>query len=238
MRGGPPTRVSCPAAAVSRFRIYSRQVAQRDWVEWHSSYLDPSSPLSRRLTIVKGHLKAELDHSPAGAIEVVSICAGQGRDLFEVLSNHPRRGDVQARLVEWDRRNVEIARRSSTAMGLPGIEVAQADAGTTDSYIGAVPARIVLACGLFGNISDDDIVRTVAALPSLCAPEALVVWTRPNVRSWFEEAGFAEEAFDAPEGTYFGVGAHRLVSEPQRFTPGRRLFSFVGYDKLDPRSEK
>lgn len=50
----------------------------------------------------------------------------------------------------------------------------QADAGITDAYGGAVPARIVVTCAIFGNISDTDIQATVAALPSLCAPGALV----------------------------------------------------------------
>lgn len=80
----------------------------------------------------------------------------------------------------------------------------QADAGITDACAGAVPAQIVVACGIFGNVSDGDIQATVAALPSLCAPAALVLWTRhrsppdltPAIRSWFGEAGFREEAFD------------------------------------------
>jgi hypothetical protein len=118
--------------------------------------------------------------------------------------------------------------------------VARADAGTTDAYLGAVPARIVLVCGVFGNITNDDIWRTVSSLPSLCAPRAAVIWTRhrrppdltPDLCDWFEQAGFAEEAFDAPEGTYFAVGAHRLVGDPQPLAPGQRMFTFLGYDNL------
>ncbi len=69
----------------------------------------------------------------------------------------------------------------------------QADAGITDVCAGAVPAQIVVVCGIFGNITVSDIQATVAALPSLCAPAALVLWTRhrsppdltPAIRSWF-----------------------------------------------------
>jgi hypothetical protein len=53
----------------------------------------------------------------------------------------------------------------------------QADAGITDACEGAVPAEIVLVCGIFGNITVSDIQATVAALPSVCAPGALVLWT-------------------------------------------------------------
>ena len=153
-------------------------MVRRDWVEWHRDYDDPGSLLSRRGELVQGHLRAELERAPAGNVRLISLCAGQGRDVIGVLTGHPRRGDVRARLVELDERNVVLARQAARAAGLHGVEVLQADAGITDACAGAVPAQVVLACGIFGNISASDIQATVAALPSLCAPGALVLWTR------------------------------------------------------------
>ena len=209
---------------------------QRDWVAWHQDYDDPRSLLSRRLERVQRHLRAELDHAPGGDIRLLSLCAGQGRDVLGVLARHPRRDDVRARLVELDERNVATARQAAAAAGLDGVEVLQADAGTTDVCVGAVPAEIVVVCGIFGNITPDDIQATVAALPSLCAPGALALWTRhrrrpdltPSIRSWFEAAGFREEAFDFSEDGFMSVGANRLTGEPTALRPGQRLFSFVG----------
>jgi hypothetical protein len=142
---------------------------QRDWLEWHRPYDDPASPLAQRLDLVQGAFRAALDRCAPGAIGVVSMCAGQGRDVIGVLADHPRAADVEARLVEWDERIVDVARDAAARAGLSGVTVVAGDAGVTDAYGGAVPAEIVLACGVFGNISDDDIERTVAALPSLCA---------------------------------------------------------------------
>ena len=211
-------------------------MAQRDWVEWHQDYDDPDSFLSRRLGRVQGHLRAELDRAPVGGIRLISLCAGQGHDVIGVLAGHPRRGDVRARLVELDERNAAAARQAARAAGLDGVEVLQADAGNTDACVGAVPARIVVVCGVFGNITAGDIQATVAALPSLCAPDALVLWTRhrgapdltPAIRSWLSEAGFREEAFDVGDDGFMAVGAHRLTGEPAALVPGRRLFAFVG----------
>jgi hypothetical protein len=208
--------------------------ARRDWVEWHRDYDDPGSLLSRRGELVQRHLRAELDRAPAGEIRLLSLCAGQGRDVIGVLTGHPRRDDVRARLVELDERNVAIARQAAQAAGLHGLEVLRADAGITDACAGAVPAQVVLACGIFGNISDSDIQGTVAALPSLCAPGALVVWTRhrrppdltPAIRSWFGEAGFREEAFHTSQDGFMSVGAHRLAGEPASLKLGQRLFTF------------
>jgi hypothetical protein len=210
-----------------------------DWADWHRAYDDPDSVLSRRLGLVQGHLRAELDRAPAGEIRLISLCAGQGRDVLGVLADHPRGADVRARLVELDEHLAEVARQAATAAGLDGVQVVQGDAGRTDACVGAVPARVVVACGIFGNILPADIHRTVAALPSLCAPEALVVWTRhtrspdltPAIRAWFAEAGFREESFD-PHDAASAVGAHRLAGDPVPLEPGRRLFAFASYDEL------
>jgi hypothetical protein len=115
-----------------------------------------------------------------------------------------------------------------------------ADASTTDAYSGAVPVNVVLACGVFGNITDADAEHTVHSFPSLCAPGAHVIWTRHrrapdltvDIRRWFAASGFEELAFISPPDTFYGVGMHRLVGEPAPYQVGVRLFTFVGFDGL------
>ena len=213
---------------------------QRDWLEWHGPYDVDGSPLQRRLAIVQQHLRDALDRSPAGPIRIVSVCAGQGRDLLGVLPDHPRGSDVVARLVELDPRNVALARRAVDESRVSGVELVVDDASMTSAYEGAVPANVLLVCGVFGNISDDDIAHTVACLPSLCAAGASVIWTRhrrppdltPRIRGWFGAAGFEELRFDTAVDALFAVGSHRLSGAPTPFTPGTRLFSFEGHGSL------
>jgi hypothetical protein len=90
------------------------------------------SLLWRRLELFLGDLRAEFDHAPAGDLRLISLCAGQGRDVIGVLAAHPRRDEVRARLVELDDRNVAIARQAAQPAGLDGVEVLPADAGATD----------------------------------------------------------------------------------------------------------
>jgi hypothetical protein len=206
------------------------------WQAWHEPYDDPGSYLSWRLAAVQGHIRSALDRSPPGPIRAVSLCAGQGRDLVGALVEHPRRADVVARLVELDEGNAAFAHDSVVEAGLDGVEVVRGDASTSNAFVGAVPADLVLVCGVFGNISDGDVERTVSLLPGFCAENATVVWTRhrrppdltPTVRAWFREHGFDEVAFDAPADALFGVGVHRFTSVPQPIERGVRLFTFVG----------
>jgi hypothetical protein len=137
---------------------------------WHGDYDDPTSALSARLAIVQDELRQALTQRPPGAIRLVSVCAGEGRDLDGVLRDHPRTGDVHAALVEVD--PVHIAAARLRMADLPQVTVVEADASLTDSYAGYVPADVLLVCGLFGNISDEDIRRTVSLLPQLCAVSA------------------------------------------------------------------
>ena len=162
---------------------------------WHELYDDPSSVLSGRLRLVQAQLEDALDHAPAGPIRLLSLCAGQGRDVTGVLRTHPRRDDVSAVLIEANAENAETARRNAAAAGLPQVEVRQADASRPSGYAEVLPADVLLLCGIFGNLSDADIQRTIAAAPALSAPGATVIWTRhrrqpdltPQVRAWFRE---------------------------------------------------
>ena len=206
-----------------------------DWAAWHTGYDDPSSPLSARLRSVQGHLSDAITRAPAGLVSVVSLCAGQGRDVTGVLPSHPRRDDVRAVLVEADPRIAGVARRAAAASGLARVEVREADASVVPSFADALPADVLLLCGIFGNVSDDDVRQTVLAAPALCREGATVIWTQhrrapdltPRIRAWFTEAGFAEIAFDAVDTTALtSVGAARLGRAPDAARPQGPLFTF------------
>jgi hypothetical protein len=96
---------------------------REDWYDWHDRYDDPRTGLAGRLVLVQERIKAALDDAPPGPLRAISICSGQGTDLIGALADHPRRGDVTARLVELDPRNAETARRHAAEAGLPGIAV-------------------------------------------------------------------------------------------------------------------
>jgi hypothetical protein len=211
----------------------------RDWHEWYQAYDDPSSSLSRRLETVRAGLQ-ELVAAADPPARLVSMCAGDGRDTLPVLAEVG--ADASALLVELDPDLASAARDSAHALGLAGVEVRTADAGTTTSYDGAEPADVLMACGVFGNITDEDIARSVATFPSFLVSGGHVIWTRGNnvpldptshdgdpadlVRRVFDEAGFEEIGFVSdPSG--FRVGVHRWPGAAGTLTSDVRMFDFV-----------
>lgn len=206
------------------------------WARWHDAYEDPSSSLSHRLTVVRQRLSDALDAAPTGPLRLLSMCAGQGRDVIPTLAEHPRGPEVRALLVEADRSLVEDARGAAAQVGLDPVAVTEGDASLAGSYASVVPVDVALVCGVFGNVSDDDVRRTIAEMPGLCRTGATVIWTRhrkppdrtTEIRRWWRKAGFAEVAFDASDRFAFGVGTQRFEGPALAFAPERRLFTFSG----------
>ena len=91
-------------------------------------------------------------------------------------------------------------------------------------------------CGLFGNLTDADIERTVGYCTQLTARGGTVVWTRgrwapdllPQICEWFAGRGFDELwVSDPAEG--WGAAAHRFTGTPDPLEPGVRMFTFRGH---------
>lgn len=213
----------------------------KDWVAWHRDYEDPSSSLARRLQVVQSEVGAALTRARAanGELRLISICAGDGRDVLPVLAERDR--GVLALLVELDPLLCERARSTAAKLGLTGVEIRTGDAGVSDAYRDFTPAHVVLACGVFGNISLADAQHTITALPSLLADDGIVIWTRGRnddgpdpstaIRELFTAHGFTEVSFTAPDYARFRVGTHRLSPRPTHVpTQPFRMFTFTASD--------
>ena len=210
----------------------------KDWFEWHDLY-NTEAKLQQRLQIVREYISYSLDASPPGIIRVVSVCAGDGRDLLGTLENHPRAKDVHARLVELNPLLVERGRATIESLGLAKqIELINGDATISDNYVGAVPADIVIVCGVFGNLADEaELNRLLGNLSFLSKQGAFVLWTRGHsngipysetVRKFLRSAGFEEVNFKLTATRDMGVGIHRYKGENVAAPKEQQLFAFSG----------
>jgi Putative methyltransferase len=211
-----------------------------DWVAWHDRYDRQGGVMGQRLALVQAQIKQFLDERKDEELRVISICAGDGRDVLGVLAAVPE-AKVHARLLELDETNVASARQRAAAAGCADVDVVRADASSTEAYVDAAPADLVLVCGVFGNVAPDDIRRTIRTLPQLCASNAWVIWTRhrghpdltPTIRSWFADEGFVERSFDVTTtesgpGAYpvQAVGVHMWPHAPHPLRRRQRMFTF------------
>jgi hypothetical protein len=215
---------------------------EKDWVRWHDAYGTPHSHLSRRLEVVETRLAGALEDlealqaGPARPAKVLSLCAGDGRDVVAVLGSDRGRRRVHALLVEWDPVLAGRAREAARAVPHPAtVEVRCADAGALDSFRDFVPVDVLMLCGIFGNIEHAAVRELVQLVPRLVVPGGYVIWTRggsepdrrPEIRRWFRAAGMPEVAFDgSPE--HFGVGLNAVEgSDVRSGALPERVFTFV-----------
>jgi hypothetical protein len=204
----------------------------KDWVEWHQDYDSPGTSLARRLQVVRSRLEQTLDAVGSDAV-VLSLCAGDGRDLIGILNGHADRVG-RAVLVERDEVLAGRARDAAASSQLPMVEVRCRDAGAVESFADVLPVDVLMLCGIFGNIEHAQIRIVISLLPCLLREGGYIIWTRggsepdrrPEVRHWFSEAGLEEMAFDGAPETY-GVGLSRMArSALSQDTLPSRLFRF------------
>jgi hypothetical protein len=210
----------------------------RDWHGWHRQYDDPTSSLSRRLEDVRIRLAGLLE-SGRGPVRLLSLCAGDGRDTIPVVAGSER--DVEAILVELDPELSAAADVAAHAAGVD-VDVRTGDAGALATWRDVVPVDLLMLCGVFGNVADADVERTVRTARSMVTGGGAVVWTRGNrvpddptshdadpaewIRQLFVDAGFEEVAFVKPADASYRVGVTRLVTPSAAPIP-ERLFTFV-----------
>ncbi len=207
-------------------------VIVRDYRQWHQQYDDPESSISWRLGVVRRLVADHLDRHD-GPQRVLSLCAGDGRDVIGALRSRPDARRVSATLVEID---PEIAAWAQAAAGDLDVDVRVADAGDVSCYADVVPADLVLLVGIFGNIAPEDIAHTVQAAAGLCRSGGTVLWSRSRergdrndeIRGWFGAAGFVELAYETREnGVLPSVGAMRLDGPGRALDPAEKLFTFI-----------
>ena len=207
-----------------------------EWSDWHDAYRDTSSELVRRMMAVRRHVAAIVAEAPTGPVTVLSICAGQGRELIGALEDHPRKGDVRGRLVELDADNTAFATRWAAEVGLTDLEIVTGDASLGASYEGLAPVDLVVISGVFGHLSTSDRLSLIDFTRQLCHTGTGMVWTshRSNdgPAEWLRRA-FLERRFEELEhgllpgdDFHFTVTRSLYTGAQQPFDPHEKIFTF------------
>jgi hypothetical protein len=118
------------------------------------------------------------------------------------------------------------------------IEFMNGDATLATKYVGAVPADIAIACGVFGNLADEgELNRLLDNLSFLSKQGAFVIWTRGHsngipysetVRKILRASDFEEVNFQLTATGDMGVGLHRYLGENLPQPKEQQLFVFSG----------
>jgi hypothetical protein len=91
-----PGAVIRPVVRPRRGRRLLARCRVSHWAQWHVDYDNPGSALARRLRVVQELLDRALDAASPGPVRLLSLCAGQARDVLGVVLGHPRRDNVRA----------------------------------------------------------------------------------------------------------------------------------------------
>ncbi|MDN5274961.1 MAG: hypothetical protein JWP06_862 [Candidatus Saccharibacteria bacterium] len=209
----------------------------KDWVKWHTHYDATDSSLKQRLALVQDAIRQSLPEKPATeGYTILDICAGDGRDLIEVLETYKYKDSIRGCAIELDSQLANEAKDRARIARLPdNLKIIQGDASSTNTYKDNIPADLVLVCGVFGNISDDDVIKTVQNLPKFCTQGTRVIWTRNRrapdhthmIRALFRDNGFDETGFLSTDDGAYGVGVHTFNTSTPDIGDDVTMFSFI-----------
>jgi hypothetical protein len=175
---------------------------------------------------------------------VLSICAGDSRDLIGLLATHPRKLDVRAYLVENNAELVAQGRKTIEEAGFEEqLRYIIGDATISATYLGLVPVDVVLIAGVFGNLRSEEVVRLIQNLGLLCTRGGTVIWTRHRrlhdglnqiklIQQCFDESNFVEVLIENTLDDAFTIGSHRYNGTGHVLHDGIKLFEFTGYDQM------
>jgi len=165
---------------------------------------------------------------PAGSIRVISMCAGQGRDLLGGAAGSSaarRRVGAAGRARSAQR---EFARRSARGLS---VEVVEGDASLCAAYQGFVPADLVLVCGVFGTSRTRTSAHGGEPAPAVpdrehgdLDPAPRAADATPTIRQLFAEHGFREcRVRLGGRVQVTGVGTQQLTGPPLPYQPDLRF---------------
>lgn len=216
-----------------------------DWRQWYKHY-DSLPSLQARLQIVREQIIAALNDCPPGPIRIVSVCAGDGRDLIGALPDHPRQRDVTAWLIDNHAESIARGEAAANDAGLGAqVRFVNADATVAGNYAGLVPADLIILSGFLGHLRNDDVPSLIESLPMLCKSGGWTIWNRhlvmnkgreqvPAIRELFRQSQFEEIHFGITSHDGFAIGRVRYTGRGMPLDNARVLFEFVGLDRLLP----
>lgn len=216
-----------------------------DWSDWHRGY-DTRPGLAMRLRLVGEQIAAALDESPAGPLTIVSLCAGDGRDIIGALRDHHRRDDVIAWLLDTDEASLARGAVGAAEAGLGShIKFVQADAGQAASHEGIAPADVVVISGFLGHVRTEDLSGLIASLPMFCKTGGSVIWNKhlvnndgcesvPAIRELLNAADFVEAKFATTDAAGYAVGRACFHGRTIPLDASRVLFEFRNQARQEP----
>jgi Putative methyltransferase len=191
----------------------------------------------KRLAAVQSHLAGCLDVAAArGSVKLLSMCAGDGRDVIGVLRSHELRQNVSACLVELNGKSVALGIGRAREAGLEkSVSFVHGDATTFATYQHIAPADIVLVCGVWGHVRAGDRGQLVSSLASLCRAGGAVVWSRGvsqgmrrlhAIQSLFAESLWETERLSVTSDKRWAVVTARFLGPPSSLPVNGQVFRF------------
>jgi hypothetical protein len=220
---------------MDELRNWIARVGRNTWNNWPKRAYERAS-YRQRLAAVEFHLRESLDLAPAGQVRIIALCAGDGRDVINVVGSHPRCHEVSAWLVEADGNSIQTGTSWARAAGLQdNVRFLHCDATSYATYLGIAPADILLVCGVWGHVPPEERNSVIDACKAICRPGGVVIWTRGvrlgmarlhEICHLFTPSTWEQVRLTVTSTAKWAVATHRLLESAEKLPTSGRIFHF------------
>lgn len=158
--------------------MFYEQNSSDKWTEWHeNAYNNTNSLAYQRTEIVKNLINKYLYEINKNVV-IVSIGAGQGRDILSVLKERKDNNRIFTYLIDTDMECLDYAKNYAEKNNIINVNVVNIDGSLTENYKDIPKADLIIFCGMMNQKNTEEVKSLANNMKFLCNEDAQIIWSR------------------------------------------------------------
>ena len=187
------------------------------WNDWHmQEYNNVASTPYQRNQIVQEYIKDFI--SDKEELVIVSMGAGQGRDILPLLHNNITH---TVYLIDTEQKCLNYAEEYSLFNKIDNVHLINEDAFVLKTYNDIPKADLIIFCGMLNNVNEDDVNKFAKYTTLLLKDGGEIIWSRrtydndynKELRAIFTNNGYVELNYTKNDTSF--VCKSKMVSRPE-----------------------
>jgi len=158
--------------------MFYQQNSSDKWTEWHEeAYNDINSLPYQRTEIVKDLINKYLSEIDKNIV-VISIGAGQSRDILPVLIGRKDNDRITTYLIDTDIECLNYAKNYAKDNNIINVHIVDMDGSLVKNYKDIPKADLIIFCGMMTQKNTDEVKNLANNIKLICNEDAQIIWSR------------------------------------------------------------
>ena len=215
--------------------MFHQQNSSDKWTEWHEeAYNDINSLPYQRTEIVKDLINKYLSEIDKDIV-VISIGAGQSRDILPVLIGRKDNDRITTYLIDTDIECLNYAKNYAKDNNIINVHIVDMDGSLVKNYKDIPKADLIIFCGMMTQKNTDEVKKLANNIKLICNKDAQIIWSRHGYdkdystpfRNVFNENFYKELDFYISHKEPFFICRNIIMSNPLNIETKKDVKIFI-----------